>query len=413
MQAPLLPRQSTLDYNHADIDLDALKHNYKTISAFAGQRPVMGVVKGDAYGHGLVECAQALVDAGAPVLGVLDAREGAALRAAGIKKTAIYVLAGLTSDLQMTTAMRNDLSAFVYSPEQLLSLATAAAKETRRLRCFLKIDTGMGRLGVPWNQVEDFLAMAAGNPHLDVDGLATHLATIGDAPAINQLTRFWGVCARAEQVFRRPLVHSALSGGAMLAHPDYPDGLSRPGLVLYGAVPELSAGPPPPRLSRAWTPHIPAPPPPLGPTVRALPPASRACADNLRPVMRVVTRVLQVKTVRRGEAISYEGTYRAERDIRAVILPIGYVHGLQILRSGKCAAIIRGKVAPQLGRVCMNLSVYDANGIPSVQAGDEAVLLGTQDGITLGPAGIPGDGLSPYETLCLFGRLNARRFTKR
>jgi alanine racemase len=412
MQAPPLPRPSSLEYNHADIDLDALKHNFRTITAFARKRPLMAVVKGDAYGHGLVESAHALVEAGAELLGVLDAMEGAALRASGIARPGVCVLAGLTSDLQITTAIRNDLTVFVYSQEQLLSLSAAAAKETRRLNIFLKIDTGMSRLGVAWNQAEDFLVMASGSPHLAVRGLATHLATIGDAPAINQLSRFWNLCARAEEVFRRPLCNSALSGGAMLAHPDFPDGLSRPGLLLYGAGPVLGSGPPPPRLTRIWSPDTPPPPPPLEQTARELPTASLECAAKLKPAMRVTSRVLQVKTVRRGESISYEGTFLAKRDIRVVVLPIGYVHGLQVSRSGRCAAIIRGKIAPQLGRVCMNLSVYDADGIPSVQPGDEAVLLGSQDGATLGPRGLPGEELNPYETMCLFGRLNRRRFSK-
>ncbi|MDR1313843.1 MAG: alanine racemase [Deltaproteobacteria bacterium] len=411
MQAPPLPRPSSLDYNHADIDLEALKHNFRTIQDFAYGRKLMAVVKGDAYGHGLKECARYLIDAGAVLLGVMDAKEGAELREAGFVKPEICVLAGLTTELQVRAAVKNDLTVFVYGPEQLLTLATAASKDTRRIKAFLKIDTGMSRLGVAWNQAADFLMLALTNPHLEVRGLATHLATIGDAAAVSQLTRFWGVCERAEEIFRRPLANSALSGGAMLAHPDYPDGISRVGLALYGVGPALSSGPPPPRLARIWSPDTPPPPPPLEEQARELPEASRKCVSKLKPVMRVTSRVLQVKTVRRGEAVSYGGTYRAERELRVAVLPAGYVHGLQVCRSGKCAAIIRGKVAPQLGIVCMNLSVYDATGIPSVQPGDEAVLLGTQDGAFLGPRGAPGEDISPYETLCLFGRLNRRRYS--
>ncbi|MDR1042156.1 MAG: alanine racemase [Deltaproteobacteria bacterium] len=410
MQAISMPRPGSLDYNHADIDLEALKGNFGTMQAFAGKRPLMAVVKGDAYGHGLVECARALVEAGARLLGVLDAREGVALRQAGIGRAEICVLAGITSELQIAAAVRNDLTPFVYSREQLLSLAAAASKETRRIKAFLKIDTGMNRLGVPWNMAEDFLTMAAGSPHLEVTGLATHLATLGDAAATVQLTRFWDVCAGAEEIFRKPLANSALSGGGMLAHPDYPDGISRPGLALYGAVAGLSPGPPPPRLPRPWAPDLPTPPPPLEAREPSLPEASVRCAELLVPVMRVTSRVVQVKTVRRGEAVSYGGTWRAERDTRAAVLPIGYVHGLQTSRSGRCAALIRGSIAPQIGRVCMNLSVYDAAAIPSVQPGDEAVLLGAQGDAFLGPCGAPGEDLSPYETLCLLGRLNVRRY---
>ncbi|MDR3154038.1 MAG: alanine racemase [Deltaproteobacteria bacterium] len=412
MQAPPLPRPGTLDYNLAEVDLDALRHNYAALADFAGDRPLMAVVKGDAYGHGLAESAAALCEAGATRFGVLDAREGADLRKSGKVKGEIWVLAGLTSDLQISAAVRADLSAFVYSTEQLLGIASAAAKETRRIKVFLKLDTGMSRLGVPWNMADDFLSLAAENPHLEVQGLATHLATLGNAPATGQLSRFWAARGLAESIFRRPLALSALSGGGMLAHPDFPDGLSRPGLLLYGAVPALSPGPRN-RLPPPWNPSASIAPPLLESQELALPEASLACAAALRPVMRVTSRVIQVKTVRRGETVSYEGIYKAQKNLRVAVLPFGYVHGLQTSRSGKCAALIRGKIVPQIGRVCMNLSVYDADSIPLVQAGDEAVLLGCQGDLRIGPEGAGGEGLSPYETLCCLGRLNARRYSGR
>ncbi|MDR2612247.1 MAG: alanine racemase [Deltaproteobacteria bacterium] len=408
MQALLPPPQrNTLDYNGCEVDLDALRHNFATLAAFAGERPLMAVVKGDAYGHGLIECATALAEAGASRFGVLDVQEGVLLRESRRFKGEICVLAGVTSELQTATAVRANLSIFAYSPDQLLTIAVAASKETRRIRVYLKIDTGMSRLGVPWNQADDFLAMAAEKSLLDVAGIATHLATLGDAAAFTQLTRFWGVCQRAEELFRRPLENSALSGGGLLAYPDYPDGFSRPGLVLYGAVPALSPGTAP-RVALPWVPGSSPPPPPLDDLEKRFPSPSRECAETLKPVMRVTSRVIQVKIIRRSEAVSYGGTFRAERDTRVAVLPFGYVHGLQISRSGRCAALIRGKVARGIGRVCMNLSIYDVDGIPSVQAGDEAVLLGAQDGATLGPQGSEGEDLSPYETLCCLGRLNRR-----
>jgi alanine racemase len=378
--------QLQAEFNLATIDLGALADNYRSLLAFNGGRPIMAVIKGEAYGHGFMECAQALASAGAKHLGVLDAAEGLALREAGFLEQSIYILGGLEGREQAEIAMAHKLAIFAHSPKLLKFLSQVASKRGQIADVFVKIDTGMGRLGTPWYLARNFLPEFFSWPSLRIMGLCTHLATVGDDRAKAQLSRFDTIKAEAEKLAKGPLLYSALSSGGLLAHPQYLDDLPRAGLALYGASP-LPHGHP------ALEAH----------------PETRETVRNLRPAMRLTSRVVQVRALRPGETVSYERTFMAPASMRVAVLPIGYVHGLGWHRSGAAGALIRGRRFPQVGRICMNLSVFDVSSDPEIAEGDEAVILGEQ-GRSRIDARLSGDGLptSPYETLCLFGRLNKR-----
>jgi alanine racemase len=361
----------------------------------------MAVVKGDAYGHGLTECSKALCEAGADCLGVLDVNEGARIREAKITEPEIFILAGIDSSEAVREALGHDLSVVAYDFGQLELLGRLAGESRRRLKVFLKTDTGMGRLGVEACETERFVQKSLDYEFLDVLGLSTHLPAIGDPMAVSQLKKFSALCAKAEKIIGRPLLKSALSGAAILAHPSYPDGISRPGLVLYGTPPLLDAKEianlPEPWLEKRKEGEK-APDPSL-------------LISKLLPVMRVASRIIQLKTIRKGESVSYGRTFMADRDLLVAAAPFGYVHGFSSSRSGKARALVRGEKAPQIGRICMNLSMFDVSRIPGVRVGDELVFLGESGGVLLDAyQESQGERQNPYEILCLYGRLNKRSY---
>jgi alanine racemase len=397
--------------SQVDIYLDNLRNNYRLIKKFAVDKPLMAVVKGDAYGHGLVECATALVDEGAAHLGVQDVTEGVALRDAGLGDPEIYVMSGLDFPSQITLASERDLTIVVYSREQLVTVMNMAQVRGFRIKVFLKVDTGMGRLGMPAHDIAPFLQQARDSSYLQVKGVCTHLATVHDEAAVAQLKLFQNVIRKAEEIFTQPIYFSALSGGALLAHPEYPDGMPRVGLALYGVAPpqEALAAPVPFPVQRepqiAISPPLFRQPEPRKPHV----PPSAALVPKLKPVMRVSSTVIQVKRLRKNDTVSYDRTFQAPYDMLVAVVPFGYVNGLNTSRSGHLNALIRGQLAMQVGKICMNLSVFNVNEIPGIKPGDEVVFLGDQAGATLDAYQEFAWGRSnPYEILCLLGRLNNR-----
>ncbi|MDR1083786.1 MAG: alanine racemase [Deltaproteobacteria bacterium] len=373
-----------LNFNQAEIDLAALRHNFICLQQMYPLRSLMAVVKGDAYGHGLEECARALVQAGAGNLGVLDAEEGVRLVKAKIQAD-IHILAGLQTKEQIKAAVENKLIIVAYSLPQLKLIEDLAPKGSAA-QVYLKIDTGMGRLGLPWREAPAVLPNLVRNTKIFFRGLMTHLATAGDSEAKLQLDRFEEIIEIEKSLSLTGGLHSALAGPGILAHPEYEDSMPRAGLLLYGANP-------------------------LETVPEQISPERVGLIKKLKPVMTLVSQVIQVRTIRAGETVSYDRTYSAPSDLKAAVLPLGYVHGLSRSRSSNGWALIDGRPAPLLGRVCMNLTMFDVSSHPDPRPGQRAVILG-RDGqavITAAQAA-QWQGTSAYEIFCLFGRLNARAF---
>ncbi|MDR2302046.1 MAG: alanine racemase, partial [Deltaproteobacteria bacterium] len=271
-------------FNVCEIDLGALARNYKKIAEFS-RAPVMGVVKGDAYGHGLVPASLALAEAGCRELGVLDVGEALELKKHPIEAE-VTVLAGLFGPEQSYQAVSAGVRVFAYDLAQIKTLAKAAERLNAQARITLKIDTGMGRLGFGWEKATYIVSSLAGLKNLSIEGLGTHLATNGDDGAKTQLERFYDLGEKIRKRTKSNISYSVLASGGILAHPDFPDDLSRAGLLLYGYSP-------------------------LEPTDPALSglKKSKNLINSLEKPMAVKTKLIQVREARAGETIGYDRTF--------------------------------------------------------------------------------------------------------
>jgi len=332
---------------YAEIDLTAIAANVALACRLARPKAqVMAVVKADAYGHGAVEVARVALAAGASWLGVAIPEEAVPLRAAGIASR-ILVLGPIAPD-QADLVADHGLDQCVCDQTQAEALDRAARARGRILALHLKVDTGMGRVGLRPRDVRLAAEKISALPSVQLTGLMTHFADAeAEEPdfAREQLARF-------EEVVRElpgaglpvPLRHAANSA-ALLFLPEARLDLVRPGIMLYGYHPRGRKHPAEPLL---------------------------------RPALRLRTAISQLKDVPRGGSVSYGRTFVASRDLRVATLPVGYADGWGRLLSNRGQVLIRGQRIPIIGRVCMDMTMVDVTGLPDVRVGDEAVLIGRQ-----------------------------------
>lgn len=329
---------------HALINLEALRGNYRCLRDLAGGKPIMAVVKANAYGHGLEDCARVLVEEGITYFGVGFLEEGIALRKAGIK-TPILVLGGAVG-YQAAHFLEYDLDLTVSSLALAHSVAEQVQLNGRKARVHLKIDTGMGRIGVNWANALPFIAEAHSIPELEVVGIYSHLATADEEnPTFTkeQLDRFNEVLRQAKDSgFDIPHIHLANSG-ALFQHPDSFFNMLRLGISLYGCDPADET-------------KIPT---------------------ALEPVMSLVSEVVFVKRVPAGTPVSYGCTWKAPVKTTIATIPIGYGDGYQRNLSNKGQVLIRGKRFPVVGTVCMDQVMVDCDN-DRIEVGDQVMIIGSQ-----------------------------------
>lgn len=363
----------------ATVDLGRLQANLRAVKRLVGpETGILASVKGDAYGHGAVRTARALEAAGADWFGVALVEEGMRLREEGIRAPILCMGgAGLAG---AEAAMTHRLTPVVFDLEEAERLERAAASRHQPYGVHLKVDTGMGRLGVPLHAWDAFLDRFAAFRWLRADGICSHLSVAEDADPTftrEQARRFVEAVQMARARGLRPsLLHLANSAGA-LYHPRLRLDLVRPGLVLYGVLPGAR--------------------PPEG--------------LDVHPVMSVATRVLFVKDIPAGVALSYGRTWTAQRPSRIATLPVGYADGYPRALSNRAEVLIHGQRAPVRGRVCMDMTLVDVTDVRKpVQVGDEVVLLGAMgdDRITAEELATHADTI-PYEILCGFSERLPRR----
>jgi alanine racemase len=352
------------------VDLDALAHNLEAIRRHT-QRPVMGIVKANAYGHGLVPVAKRLEAEGIEQLGVAFVEEGIALRRAGVR-TPILVMGGVYGR-QLQDFIAHELAITVSSIDKLRLAEAAAEAMGRQAIVHLKIDTGMNRIGVQSERCSPFLDAAFASPFCRVQGLYSHLACADDPShpmTALQRERFLAVCAEAERYSARagrpmPLRHLANSGG-VLHHPDTWLDMVRPGIALYGALPDPSA----------------------------------RDTVGLRPVLSLASRVVYFKVVRAGATVSYGATWAAAVDTRVITIPIGYGDGWPRALSSTGEVLVRGQRKSIVGRVCMDQFMVDLGPQGSAYNDDEVVLIGAQAGERISVEAVAeAAGTIPYEIL--------------
>ena len=326
------------------IDLSQLVKNYRLIQHHC-DRPVMAVIKADAYGHGIVPVAQRLEQEGIAYFGVAYLEEALLLREENIQ-TPILVMGGILGD-RVHLYIEHGITLTASSVEKLLAIEQTAKQLKQVARVHLKIDTGMGRIGVQPQTAEQLFTMAKECMHIQIEGLFTHFANadVEDlSHALLQCERFQQVIECAEQLgLQIPVIHMANSG-AIVQLPESLKTMVRVGIMLYGAYPSLEI----PQL-------IP-----------------------IKPMMRWTSKVVYFKVLPANTPIGYGSTWVTPKQTRIVTIPVGYGDGYHRRMSGKAEVLIRGKRYPVVGSICMDQIMVDI-GWDEVFNGEEVVLLGEQD----------------------------------
>lgn len=354
------------------VDLDALSHNFHALQAHAGV-PVMGIVKANAYGHGLVPVALHLQAQGIGQLGVALVEEGLALRRAGVT-VPILVLGGIHAP-QVGQFLACDLEVTVSSIAKLRQVEEAAAALGRNAVIHLKVDTGMERIGVHSDNAGAFIEAAVGSRWCTVKGLYSHLACADDPASpmtAEQRERFLHACGHFDRIGApMPIRHLANSGG-VLHFPDTWLDMVRPGIALYGVMPD---------------------------------PASRPTVA-LKPALSLVSKVVYFKVVKAGRTVSYGATWTAVADTRVITVPIGYGDGYPRSLSSRGEVLVRGTRQPIIGRVCMDQFMVDLGPGGTAYNEDEVVLIGRRGSDAISCEAVAqAAGTIPYEILT---GLNAR-----
>ena len=347
----LLDRDSTTPQRPtwAEINLNNLAANFNVIKERVSHvAKVLAVVKADAYGHGAVQCARRLAKEGAEWFGVAIPEEGIELRAAGIGQP-ILVLGGFW-DGQAAACIRQRLTTVVYRLDMIAALDQVASETGGVADVHVKVDTGMGRLGVRMDQLAEFLSGLKKFQNVRVDGVLTHFAAADDdacEPLTNvQIRRFHEAVAMfREHGYNPTYLHLANSAG-IYSHPEAWGNMVRPGGVLYGL----------------WRDVLP----------------TTITDAGVRQVMSLHSRISLLKWVPAGETIGYGCTFEASRKTLIATLPIGYHDGYMRGLSNRAKVIVRGVYAPVVGRVSMDLMLVDVTNVPDVELNDPVMLLGTE-----------------------------------
>ena len=343
----------------AEVSLANLRHNFRVAQRHIGTDvTICAVVKADAYGHGALECSRALEAEGATWLGVTSLDEAIPLRDGGVRAE-ILLMTGFWRG-EEEELVRLQLTPTVWEPSQIESLDKAAGKLGTKTRVHLKVDTGMGRLGVGVDGVGAVCSVLKSSPNVVCEGLSTHLASseVLDAPSVEeQLANF----ASARRIVREAglnpkFIHTA-NTSAVISRPETWNNMVRPGIALYGYyLPFERAG-------------------------REV--SGKKLQMAVKPVLTWKTRILALRDVHANQALGYGGIYVTKAPARVAVLPVGYADGLNRHLSSHGRVIVRENYAPIVGRISMDLTLVDVTGLPDVAVGDEVILLGASEGLSV------------------------------
>jgi len=366
----------------AEIDLDALAANFHVVKQKVGPAVnVMAVVKANAYGHGAVECARRLETEGAAWFGVALPEEGSELRQAGIAKP-ILCLAGFWAG-QAGACLQQQLVPVVYRLDMIEAFDRAARERGTVADVHVKVDTGMGRLGVRFDEVSEFAGVLRKFQNIRVDGIMTHFAAADEPSCIplthDQIQRFETAVASFRENGFEPTYKHLANSAAIFGQPPAWGNLVRPGGVLYGLWRDILA------------------------------PADRDV--NLQPVMSLHSRITLLKWVPEGETVGYGCTFEASRKTLVATIPIGYDDGYLRALSNRGHAIIRGVYATVIGRISMDLTLIDVTNVAGVREDDEVVLMGRDANLSITAEDLAKTaGTLSYEVTCGIGTRVSRAY---
>lgn len=361
----------------AEVDLDAIRENMMHMKEnIAPETKILAVIKTDGYGHGGVPIAQMLEEMDF-IFGYAAAtyEEAHVLREAGMEKPILIL--GYTFPYCYEELIREEIRPAVYRRDTVEELAAAAAKVGKKAKVHIKVDTGMGRIGItPDDEGIEFVRFVMEHPELEVEGIFTHFAKSDEADktsANHQLELFRNFIHRiqSELGLDIPVKHCSNSA-AILEMPQANMDMVRAGITTYGLYPSEEV---------------------------------RKDIVPLRAAMSLYSHIIYCKTIHAGQSVSYGGLFTAKKDTRVATIPVGYGDGYPRSLSGKGYVLIHGKKAPILGRVCMDQFMVDVSEIPEAMEGDRVTLLGAdgQERITAEELG-ELSGRFNYEFVCVLGK---------
>lgn len=367
----------------AEIDLDAIAHNTREIKKLTGSKvEMMGVVKADAYGHGVLEVVRTLLDNGVTQLAVSMLDEAIQIRKMGID-VPILVL-NYTDPARADEIIHNRVTQTVFSTDLAQALSIAAVRLGKDVRIHVKVDTGMTRVGfIPgYNAVRNIMEISR-LPGIILEGIFTHFASADESDksyTLMQFERFMNLCTELTRAgIHIPVKHVCNSAG-ILQYPEMHLDIVRPGIILYGLYPSREV----------------------------------AGKIDLRPAMTLKANVIFVKDVDKDTYVSYGRTFRTDRKSRIATIPIGYADGYTRLMSNKGRMLVNGEYAPVIGRICMDQCMLDVTDLKhDVHVGDEVVIFGKQNGSCISVDEIADQvGTINYELVCIIGKRIPRVYLK-
>jgi len=328
-----------------EVDLSAMRRNYRLASALIPPgTPIITVVKANAYGHGMIPVAKALLEEGASTLGVATVAEGRELREAGIGGRVLVM--GRTVEYELSTALRWHLEITIPYTELASRLSALASRHGRTVKVHLKVDTGMTRLGVPWPEAHEAAAQIRSLPGLELAGIYTHFANADLAdPELTevQIERFDQVQRKLKEAgIEEGTFHLANSAAILVSKLSDGSGV-RPGLMLYGSSP-----------------------------------SEHTAHEGLEFILTWKCRVIQIRDVPEGTGISYGHDFVTDRPSRIATISTGYADGYMRSLTNRSDVLIGGQRSPVVGRVTMDMIMVDITGKEDVSVGDEVVLIGRQ-----------------------------------
>ncbi|NIA20691.1 MAG: alanine racemase [Anaerolineaceae bacterium] len=362
----------------AEINLAALRANYKTLATLAGGAQVIAPVKDNAYGHGAVEVSRCLVEAGAAMLAVVTLNEALELRDAGL--AAPVLVMGVIDPKRVGEAIQENIAVAVHGMEHGLACQREARAAGGRLVCHLHADTGMHRLGTAYDDVVRLVERLSGSEHVRLEALMAHHSHAEDPEASvteAQIRRLEALVADLERRgLRPPIVHAANSATVMR----FPQGMFdmvRPGISLYGITP--------------------------------CPEQTRQV--DLQPVLSLHAPIALIKDIQAGQGVSYGHTWRAERTSRIAALPVGYGDGYRRALSNRASVRVEGQLAPVVGNICMDTTLIDVTGIAGARVGSRATLIEAAGDSPLSVYALANMlGTIPHEIVCSLGQRVRRVF---
>lgn len=358
----------------AEIDLNNLEHNVKEIKKFCGNKEIIAVLKADAYGHGALDIATTLMKGGASKLGVAVITEALELKNSGIEDP--IVILGYTPLTFARDIVENGFEQTVYSYDYAKVLSKEGVELNKRVKIHIAVDTGMGRIGfLPCEDTLEEVYAISKLPNIDVEAVFSHFSSADEEDksyTLRQMDIFNDFCekleARGVKTNKKHIANSAAIIDMPLTHFD---GV-RPGIILYGYYPSYEVN---------------------------------RNALNLKKVLTLKANVTHVKTLPKGEYISYGRKFRTERESVIATIPIGYADGYSRQMLNKAKIIVNGKLAPVVGSICMDQCMVDVTDVGQVKVGDEVILLGEENGVKFDAEDMADIiGTISYEVICMISK---------